>query len=163
MDRKVNLYFSHPLLSFPNPQETLLSDLSPSVYSLHLASIILRDPKLLHYRDTYPAHQLPPILELGAGTGFLSMFLSQLGCEKVWATDLGDGDGDGDGDMDGIDNRNRARGLGGIRRGPLDSLIHNLELSEFFSTIFDGVIWWSDNQTSNRPGTTPKPRDSRPT
>lgn len=33
--------------------------------------------------------KLPPILELGAGTGFLSILLGQLGANVV-ATDLGD-------------------------------------------------------------------------
>ncbi len=58
------------------------------------------------------------------------MFLAQLGCPKIWATDLGDDDMDDDGILD--DERGSAPSW--ARRGPLDTLIHNLELSELTSS-----------------------------
>ena len=55
--------------------------------SLHLAHHILHSPSIL-----FPAlgdTGLPDMVELGAGTGFLSILLAQLGA-RVTATDLGD-------------------------------------------------------------------------
>ena len=80
------------------------------IYRLHLAHHILRDPNLLH-----PSGELPPILELGAGTGFLSILLAQLGADVV-ASDLGDSDLDED--------------MEGERRTPLARLQANVELSK---------------------------------
>ena len=53
---------------------------------LHLAHHILSDPRLL--RLTRNSGSLPPVLELGAGTGFLSILLAKLGGNVV-STDLG--------------------------------------------------------------------------
>jgi protein-L-isoaspartate O-methyltransferase len=55
---------------------------------LHLAHYILLNPSILS-PDATPRFDLPPILELGAGTGFLSILLSQLGADVI-TTDLGD-------------------------------------------------------------------------
>jgi 2-polyprenyl-3-methyl-5-hydroxy-6-metoxy-1,4-benzoquinol methylase len=60
---------------------------------LHLAHHILLHPTRVFgaaSSSSYP--HLPPILELGAGTGFLSILLSQLGSDVV-STDLGEPDG----------------------------------------------------------------------
>jgi tRNA1(Val) A37 N6-methylase TrmN6 len=77
---------------------------------LHLAHHILLNPTLLD-----PSGVRPPILELGAGTGFLSILLAQLGADVV-ASDLGDTDEDED--------------MGGERRTPLARLQANVELSK---------------------------------
>lgn len=77
---------------------------------MHLAHHILQDPTLLH-----PSGELPPILELGAGTGFLSILLAQLGADVV-ASDLGDSDLDEE--------------MEGERRTPLARLQANVELSK---------------------------------
>jgi tRNA1(Val) A37 N6-methylase TrmN6 len=77
---------------------------------LHLAHHILLNPTLLDSSGV-----LPPILELGAGTGFLSILLAQLGADVV-ASDLGDADEDED--------------MAGERRTPLARLQANVELSE---------------------------------
>jgi len=58
---------------------------------------------------------IPPILELGAGTGFLSILLAQLGADVV-ASDLGDSDFDEE--------------MEGERRTPLARLQANVELSK---------------------------------
>jgi predicted RNA methylase len=50
----------------------------------------LHNPGIL--TDGQTGSSIPPIIELGAGTGFLSILLAQLGAD-VMATDL-DGDGD---------------------------------------------------------------------
>jgi len=60
--------------------------------SLHLAHHILNNPSLLR-----PAGRFPPILELGSGTGFLSILLAELGADVV-ASDLGDAEEEEDGD-----------------------------------------------------------------
>lgn len=78
-------------------------------FRLHLAHHILLKPTLLH-----PSGKLSPILELGAGTGFLSILLAQLGADVV-ATDLGDSDEEVD--------------MEGERRTPLARLQANVELS----------------------------------
>lgn len=77
---------------------------------LHLAHHILRDRSLIHQSGV-----LAPILELGAGTGFLSILLAQLGADVV-ASDLGNTDDDED--------------VEGERRTPLARLQANVELSE---------------------------------
>jgi SAM-dependent methyltransferase len=79
-------------------------------YRLHLAHHILHNPNLLH-----PSGLLPAILELGAGTGFLSILLAQLGANVV-ASDLGDFDEDEE--------------MEGERRTPLARLQANVELSK---------------------------------
>ncbi len=63
--------------------------------SLHLAHHILHDPGILTDISNDPStkHTLPPVIELGAGTGFLSILLAQLGADVI-ATDLGGGDFD---------------------------------------------------------------------
>lgn len=76
--------------------------------SLHLAHHILHSPHLLF--PSFSRGQLPPCIELGAGTGFLSILLAQLGSDVI-ATDL-DGPGDG------------------RRQAPLQRLMHNVQLSE---------------------------------
>jgi hypothetical protein len=78
-------------------------------YRLHLAHHILHNPTLLHPSG------IPPILELGAGTGFLSILLAQLGADVV-ASDLGDSDEDEE--------------MEGERRTPLARLQANVELSK---------------------------------
>lgn len=80
-------------------------------HSLHLAHHILRDSRILGHtsRASYP-----PVLELGAGTGFLSILLSKLGADVI-TTDLG---GDEDGDIE------------TTRRTPLARLRQNVNLSQ---------------------------------
>lgn len=60
---------------------------------------------------------LPQIIELGAGTGFLSILLSQLGADVI-ATDLDDADG-------------------GDKQAPLDRLRGNVELSRSWNLASD--------------------------
>lgn len=76
--------------------------------SLHLAHHILLSPQIL---GPSSSGTLPPCIELGAGTGFLSILLSQLG-SNVITTDL-DGAGDG------------------TRQAPLDRLRGNVLLSQY--------------------------------
>jgi methylase of polypeptide subunit release factors len=108
--------------------------------SLFLAEALLHHPTLL--KRTEPSSletngSFPPILELGAGTGFLSIFLSQIGCAAVWSSDVGDEDEDGAcaAAESGPDSQLAAEtgyltlDSGIRRRGPLDGLIANLELS----------------------------------
>lgn len=78
---------------------------------LHLAHHILQNPGILH-----PSGSLPPILELGAGTGFLSILLAQLGADVV-ASDLGDANVEEDMESE--------------RRTPLARLQGNVHLSMF--------------------------------
>lgn len=64
-------------------------------FSLHLAHNILHNPNILRHctnpseHPTNTGQRLPSIVELGAGSGFLSILLSQLGADII-ATDLGD-------------------------------------------------------------------------
>lgn len=77
---------------------------------MHLAHHILHDSSLVSpqgLRNT-------SVLELGAGTGFLSIFLAQQGASVV-TTDLGDDPSEEE--------------PGGDRRTPLASLAHNIALS----------------------------------
>jgi hypothetical protein len=55
------------------------------------------------------------------------MFLSQIGCPTVWASDIGD-------EVDGTNKDLDADGMGASRdrrRGPLETLKSNLQISEF--------------------------------
>lgn len=86
----------------------------PDWNRLHLAHHILSTPSILD-----PANggvTLPRILELGAGTGFLSILLAQLGADVV-STDLGDPMGAKAEEDD-------------MRRTPLARLQGNVDLSE---------------------------------
>lgn len=109
-------------------------------HSLFLAEALLHHPALL--KRTEPSSletngSFPPILELGAGTGFLSIFLGQIGCAAVWSSDVGDEDEDGACPAAGngresqlaVETGYLALDSGMRRRGPLDGLIANLELS----------------------------------
>ncbi|KAJ9120140.1 hypothetical protein QFC22_003039 [Naganishia vaughanmartiniae] len=131
--------------------------------SLFLAEALLHQPSLLGWYDqssatTNERAAFPPILELGAGTGFLSIFLGQLGCTYIWSSDIGDeeiiseneeeketesygrdvgpcelaDDGTGQSLSDASDpERQYSRLISqATRRGPLDSLIANLKLSK---------------------------------
>lgn len=112
-------------------------------YSLFLAETLLDRPDLLKRSDV-PSSAIskvatfPPVLELGAGTGFLSIFLSQIGCSRVWSSDVGDEDDDGQNTQPstgregtpGAEQRQLKLASGTRRRGPLDGLTANLELSE---------------------------------
>lgn len=116
--------------------------------SLFLAEALLHEPDLLaksskgfNQRSLEPEPStlpsFPAILELGAGTGFLSIFLSQIGYGRIWSSDVGD-------DPVGFEGEEGTNEAGGNyfsrlearfapdmrRRGPLDGLIANLELSE---------------------------------
>jgi hypothetical protein len=95
-----------------------------------LAEALLHNPTLLGRTTPFDAQQrpFPPILELGAGTGFLSIFLGQIGCARVWSSDVGDEDEYPGSEDDG--ERYLALDSGMKRRGPLDGLIANLNLSE---------------------------------
>jgi 2-polyprenyl-3-methyl-5-hydroxy-6-metoxy-1,4-benzoquinol methylase len=84
---------------------------------LHLAHHILSDPSLLSPRA---GGTISPILELGAGTGFLSILLGQLGADVV-ASDLGDAVMGDDEDQE--------------RRTPLARLKSNVELSKSRASI----------------------------
>ena len=91
-----------------------LSRLPNAKPSLHLAHHILQNPQILGLRDTAGStSSFPQIIELGAGTGFLSILLSQLGADVI-ATDLDDADG-------------------GDKQAPLDRLRGNIELSKWSS------------------------------
>lgn len=79
---------------------------------LHIAHHILSDPRLL--RPAQNSGSLPPVLELGAGTGFLSILLAKLGGDVV-STDLG---GQETEDME------------TTRRTPLARLQQNVNLSQ---------------------------------
>ena len=58
--------------------------------SLHLAHHILHTPGILsHPSEPGDTQALPPVVELGAGTGFLSILVTQLGADVI-ATDLGE-------------------------------------------------------------------------
>ncbi|KAJ9103929.1 hypothetical protein QFC21_002392 [Naganishia friedmannii] len=126
--------------------------------SLFLAEALLHRPSLLirpELSNTTTIRQtaFPPILELGAGTGFLSIFLSQLGCPKIWSSDIGDEEatlkdnvdivdrtgGEEEAEYDAseahIDASDPQRQYAKIisqttRRGPLDGLIANLRLNQ---------------------------------
>jgi hypothetical protein len=111
---------------------------------LFLAEALLHYPELLASRSSGPGQRnlgspgiraFPPILELGAGTGFLSIFLSQIGCVRIWSSDVGDETGLEDSPetegAEGGSSRPEFRFAAETRRrGPLDGLIANLELSE---------------------------------
>lgn len=113
------------------------------VGSLFLAEALLHRPALLKrtepssFSSSEAKRSFPPILELGAGTGFLSIFLSQIGCSGVWSSDVGDEDEDGanaaaESGQEGqvaVETRCLKLDSGMRRRGPLDGLIANLELS----------------------------------
>ena len=81
--------------------------------SLHLAHHILRDPSILLHPSRRPKDigTMPFLIELGAGTGFLSILLAQLNADVI-ATDL-----------DGDSNAN-------TQLHPLARLISNLKLSQ---------------------------------
>ncbi|ORY32507.1 hypothetical protein BCR39DRAFT_504245 [Naematelia encephala] len=82
--------------------------------ALHLAHHILDDRNILQPdSDGTGNGSFPTIIELGAGTGFLSILLAQLGA-RVIATDLGDTE-----DFD-----------HGIKRTPLARLRSNVELNQ---------------------------------
>ena len=115
--------------------------------SLFLAEAILHQPNLLWRSSKSPNQRsvefessrtppYPPVLELGAGTGFLSIFLSQIGYNSIWSSDVGDdpvsfgSPGETDeagGHLSRFENRDAAETR---RRGPLDGLIANIELSK---------------------------------
>ena len=78
--------------------------------SLHLAHHILRTPSILSLDSSTNTSRQPLIVELGAGTGFLSILLSQLGADVI-STDLDDADG-------------------GDKQAPLDRLRGNVQLSQ---------------------------------
>lgn len=90
--------------------------------ALHLAHHVLNSPSSVLLPSSYSSSSSsapipstpPPVLELGAGTGFLSILLSQLGADVI-TTDLGDESG---GDED------------GQWRTPLGRLKANISLSE---------------------------------
>ena len=91
---------------------SLCSSLHPPYKDrLHLAHHILRDSSILGCTS---GGRIPPILELGAGTGFLSIFLAKLGAEVI-TSDLG---AEEDEDVD------------TIRRTPLARLRQNVNLSQ---------------------------------
>ncbi|CAD6585596.1 MAG: hypothetical protein TREMPRED_004185 [Tremellales sp. Tagirdzhanova-0007] len=95
--------------------------------SLRLAHHILRDPSILSRPSTCPrdTHVLPPVVELGAGTGFLSILLSQLGADVI-SSDL-------DADPDEND-----------RLKPLARLSSNLELNELENPPRVVPLDWTD-------------------
>lgn len=62
---------------------------------MHLAHHILHNPEILlpPPSNASSSFQWPPCVELGSGTGFLSILLAQLGADII-ATDLDDGEGE---------------------------------------------------------------------
>lgn len=79
--------------------------------SLHLAHHILHSPHIFASNgvNENSTPSIPPCIELGAGTGFLSILLAQLGADVI-ATDL-DGPSDG------------------VRQMPLERLRRNVKIS----------------------------------
>ncbi|KAG7562399.1 hypothetical protein FFLO_02179 [Filobasidium floriforme] len=118
--------------------------------SLHLATLLSLDDSLLD--PPFPPIGAPSgsstpssrptgrtnLLELGAGTGFLSCFLAQTGRRTIWATDIGDEDGGDLNNEEESEERGRLEKGGGriqedrvdgLRRGPLKSLKSNLRIN----------------------------------
>ncbi|KAK1924147.1 hypothetical protein DB88DRAFT_489232 [Papiliotrema laurentii] len=89
--------------------------------SLHLAHHILTSPTVL-FPDAPSG--LPPCVELGAGTGFLSILLAQLGADVI-ATDL-DGPSEG------------------ARQAPLDRLRGNARLNDSAKSLQIEALDWTD-------------------
>lgn len=86
--------------------------------ALHLAHHILHSSASIFLSSPSVASSWrtpPPVLELGAGTGFLSLVLAQLGADVI-TTDLGDEADDAE--------------EGGTWRTPLGRLSANMALSE---------------------------------
>lgn len=85
--------------------------------ALHLAHHVLHSSSTIFLPSSpYP----PPVLELGAGTGFLSILLAQLGADVI-TTDLGD---------EGGEDESQAF------RTPLGRLKANVSFSELTRTFF---------------------------
>lgn len=128
-----------------NGRETVTEHLR----SLFLAETFLHRPNLLTDVADGPGQRtlkstgtptFPPILELGAGTGFLSIFLSQIGCGRIWSSDVGDDEAgtEDSQETDEAEGKPEFRFASETRRrGPLNGLIANLELSESTPSCLD--------------------------
>ncbi|CAK9786355.1 hypothetical protein CC85DRAFT_284964 [Cutaneotrichosporon oleaginosum] len=95
--------------------------------ALHLAHHVLHSSSTLFSSAT-----LPPVVELGAGTGFLSILLAQLGADVI-TTDLGDEYGDDEGQA---------------FRTPLGRLKANISLNELHKPPKVRSLDWADASAS---------------
>ncbi|WVQ82366.1 hypothetical protein IAT38_004494 [Cryptococcus sp. DSM 104549] len=124
--------------------------------ALHLAHHILHHPSTLFSstRSADPstpiARSSRPVVELGAGTGFVSVLLAQLGVDVV-ATDLGDGD-DHEEEDEG-EGEEEAGGMDGIVRTPLGRLQYNIALNDcIVKPTVRHLDWFDARKTpSDRP------------
>lgn len=94
--------------------------------ALHLGHLILSDPACLFNGSVAP-DKLPQVIELGAGTGFLSILLAQLGAAVI-ATDI-------DLPLEG----------GAAQLSPLSRLRHNVKLNNCVGGIRPLHLDWTDS------------------